>query len=79
MPGSNIPVIRQPFAAGDALPYWAYAQFDGSHLFDLRDDPGEERDLAGTRAEASAADQLRAALEEVDAPDDQFARLGLTT
>jgi arylsulfatase A-like enzyme len=77
MPGSTIPVIRQPFVAGDPLPYWAYARFDGRHLFDLDDDPDEERDLAGTRAEGDAADQLRAALEEIDAPDDQFVRLGL--
>lgn len=77
MPGSSIPVIRQPFAAGDFLPYWAYSRFDGNHLFDLDQDHDEERDLAGGSAEAQVTDQLRAALEEVEAPDDQFARLGL--
>jgi arylsulfatase A-like enzyme len=77
MPGSRIPVIRQPFAAGDLLPFWAYAHFDGHHLFDLDEDADETNDLAGTASEAEAIDRLRAALEEVDAPDDQFVRLGL--
>jgi len=77
MPGSRIPVIRQPFAPGDFLPFWAYAQFDGHHLYDLDADAGEDHDLAGTAREAEAVDRLRAALEEVEAPDDQFVRLGL--
>ena len=77
MPGSRIPVIRQPFAPGDFLPFWAYANFDGHQLYDLDEDAGEERDLVGTAREAEAVDRLRAALEEVDAPDDQFIRLGL--
>ena len=77
MPGSRIPVIRQPFVAGDVLPFWAYARFDGSHLFDVDDDPAEERDRAGTPDERQVTDQLRAALEDVEAPDDQFVRLGL--
>jgi arylsulfatase A-like enzyme len=77
MPGSRIPVIRQPFAAGDLLPFWAYAHFDGHHLFDLDEDAVEEHDLAGTPPEVEAIDRLRAALEEVEAPDDQLVRLGL--
>ena len=77
MPGSSIPVIRQPFAPGDFLPFWAYAKFDGHHLYDLDEDAAEERDLVGTAREDDAVDRLRAALEEVDAPDDQFVRLGL--
>jgi arylsulfatase A-like enzyme len=77
MPGSRIPVIRQPFAAGDLLPFWAYARFDGHHLFDVDDDAGETRDLAGTPSEKESADRLRAALDDVDAPDDHYVRLGL--
>ena len=77
MPGSSIPVIRQPFAQGDFLPFWAYAQFDGHHLYDLDEDASEERDLVGTARETEVVDRLRAALEDVDAPDDQFVRLGL--
>ncbi len=77
MPGSRIPVIRQPYQAGDLLPFWAGGKFSGNHLFQLGEDPKEERNLAGTRIEKDAADQLRAALEEIEAPKDQFARLGL--
>ena len=77
MPGSTVPVIRQPFAAGDLLPFWAMGPFRGNHLFDLADDPSEERNLAGIGAEQQLAEKLRAALREIEAPDDQFVRLGL--
>jgi arylsulfatase A-like enzyme len=77
MPGSTIPVIRQPFVDGDLLPYWAWARMRGNHLYDLADDPAEERNLAGSPAEKELADRLREALLEVDAPDDQLVRLGL--
>ena len=77
MPGSRVPVIRQPFRQGDMLPYWALGPFDGNHLYDLRDDPGEENNLAGSRAERDLADKLREALKQVEAPSDQFVRLGL--
>ena len=43
----------------------------------LREDPDEDRNLAGTPAEKRAAELLRAALVEIEAPDDQLARLGL--
>jgi arylsulfatase A-like enzyme len=77
MPGSKVPVIRQRFEASDRLPFWAYGKFSGSHLYDLDDDPAEERNLAGTRAEADAAEALRAALLAVEAPPEQLERLGL--
>ena len=77
MPGSRVPVIRQPFRQGDMLPYWALGPFDGNHLYDLHDDPGEENNLAGSRAERDLADKLREALKQVEAPSDQFVRLGL--
>ena len=77
MPGSKVPVIRQPFRHGDRLPYWALGAFHGSHLYDLHEDPDEERNLAGSAAEADAEELLRAALAEVEAPGDQLARLGL--
>jgi arylsulfatase A-like enzyme len=76
-PGSDVPVIRQPFADGDLLPYWAWGGFSGNALYDLGEDPGEEHDLTGTPAEKDAADHLREALREIEAPDDQFVRLGL--
>ena len=77
MPGTNIPVLRQPLRADDRLPLWAWGEFSGNHLYDLADDPDEERNLAGTAAERDAADALRAALEDIEAPRDQFERLGL--
>ena len=77
MPGSTVPVIRQPFAAVDALPFWAYGGFRGSELYDVAEDPAEERNLVGTPTEKEQADRLREALLEIDAPDDQLLRLGL--
>jgi arylsulfatase A-like enzyme len=77
MPGSRVPVIRQPFRAGDLLPFWAMGKFSGNHLYQLGDDPWEEQNLAGRGAERNAADALRAALDEVEAPKDQYVRLGL--
>jgi arylsulfatase A-like enzyme len=79
-PGTRVPVIRQPFAEGDLLPYWAWGGFSGHHLWALSEDPGEDHDLAGqgTKAEAEAVDHLREALRAIAAPDDQFVRLGLT-
>lgn len=77
MPGSKIPVMRQPFTAGDLLPYWAMGHFHGHHLFNLADDPTEERNLVGAAAEKHMTEKLRAALQEVEAPNDQLTRLGL--
>lgn len=77
MPGSAVPVIRQPFRAGDLLPYWAYGPFSGNHLYDLRNDPAEAENRAGERGEREVADRLRQALIEVEAPSDQMERLGL--
>jgi arylsulfatase A-like enzyme len=78
MPGSKVPVIRQPFRAGDLLPYWAAGRFSGNHLYCLRDDPTEDENRAGEARERDAAEQLREALKAIDAPDDQFVRLGLS-
>ncbi len=77
MPGSSIPVIRQPFQPGDLLPFWAGGRFDGNHLWDIDEDPAEDRDLAGTALEKEMADGLREALRSIEAPADQLARLGL--
>jgi arylsulfatase A-like enzyme len=77
MPGSMVPVIRQPFEAGDRRPFWAADPPQGHFLFDLDEDPGERRNLTGTPAEKDAVDLLRAALEEVEAPDEQYERIGI--
>ncbi len=78
MPGSDVPVLRQPFEAGDPVPYWAFTRFAGHSLFDLSVDPDENEDLAGSTREHDVADRLRTALLEVEAPDDQLERLGLS-
>jgi arylsulfatase A-like enzyme len=78
MPGSTVPVIRQPFVPGDLLPYWAIgAQIDDHHLYDLAEDPGAQRNLAGTPTESKALELLAEALKELDAPVEQFERLGI--
>ena len=79
MPGSDVPVIRQPFEPGDLLPFWSAGATPNEHvLFDLEDDPDEQRNLVGSPEEKRAIDLLRAALEEVEAPADQVERLGLS-
>jgi hypothetical protein len=77
MPGTKIPVIRQPYRAGDLLPFWGYARFTGNHLWDVSTDPGEVEDRIGERQEKASADLLRDALVSLDAPADQLERLGL--
>ncbi len=77
MPGSDVPVIRQPFAPGDLLPFWAFGTpVDDHHLY-LADDAGESENLAGTAAEAEAIELLRHALGAVEAPTEQYERLGI--
>ena len=82
MPGSEIPVIRQPYDVDDQLPFWGAgrAQQEAHFLFDLDVDPDEQENRAtrGESAEAEMLDLLQTALREIDAPDEQFARLGLT-
>lgn len=78
MPGSEVPVIRQPFQPGDLLPYWAaQGRFAGNRVYDLAEDPTEEHDRSGEPLEKEMADLLRTALDEVEAPRDQLVRLGL--
>lgn len=78
MPGTTVPVIRQPFQPGDLLPFWAYGGFSGNHLYRPGEDPAEDENLVGSPLEREAADKMRQALQELEAPDDQFERLGMT-
>ena len=75
MPGSKVPVIRQPWGEDDRLPYWALAKFSGSHLYEPDEDPGEERNLVGGPEERRMAERLREALRDIEAPGDQLTRL----
>jgi hypothetical protein len=80
MPGTEVPVMRQPFRPGDLLPLWIAVPrcVDRHYLFDLDGDPGEQENRVASAAElADGLAMLRAALDEVDAPEDQLARLGL--
>lgn len=79
MPGSAVPVIRQPFVEGDMLPFWSNssAAVDRNFLFDLDVDPGEQENRCGEVIEHEMADLLRCALDGVEAPGDQYERLGL--
>ena len=52
-----------PIAAGDALPYWAIGDFSGNHLYNLKDDPHEEKNLAGTDIETGARRQAAASAQ----------------
>ena len=76
MPGSTVPVIRQPFAAADFLPFWAYTEFVGTLAYDLAADPAEDENRAADALGRRLEGLLHDALLEVDAPDDQLVRLG---
>ena len=78
MPGSTVPVIHQPYDAGDPIPFWGRTRASGNLVFDRINDPAEEQNLAGSVLEGQLAQQLRAALLEIEAPASQFQRLGLT-
>ena len=80
MPGSNVPVIRQPFEEGDAVPYWAQSASSSTGedlVFNVVDDPFEQEDRSQSSSHERLSALLRDALAEVDAPSDQFTRLGL--
>ena len=84
MPGSSVPVIRQPFMQGDFLPFWAYGGLKNENLlFDRNLDPSELNNLAAvhgtvqTDTEKSLMRRMKEALLEINAPDDVLERLGL--
>lgn len=79
MPGSTVPVIRQPFQPGDALPFWVNrANVGQHHLYDVDVDPDERENRVGERLERELQDLLRTALAELEAPAEQLDRLGLS-
>ncbi len=78
MPGSDVPVIRQPFQPGDLLPYWALdPQIGQHHCYNFVDDPDEIDNRLGTVDEKDMTELLREALRDLDAPTEQSERLGL--
>jgi arylsulfatase A-like enzyme len=79
MPGTDVPVIWQPFEPGDALPFWAgQVPPSDSHLFDVDVDPEEGEDRVGTTGEAEMIDGLATILREISAPEDLLERVGLS-
>ena len=78
MPGSDIPVLRQPFAPGDPLPYWcARPRIGEHHLYDIDLDPAEDENRLDGTDEADMVELLREGLKAVEAPAEQFERLGV--
>ena len=78
MPGSEVPVLRQIWQAGDAVPYWAASRFVGHQLFDLgrgsrTKTPTWPAGRAKPRRQPVSPPRLRA----IQAPEVQFQRLGL--
>jgi hypothetical protein len=77
MPGSTVPVIRQPFREGDMLPFWAYAKQYETIMFNRAEDPDETVNRINDSIAKEAEELLRVALHSVDAPSEQFDRLAL--
>jgi arylsulfatase A-like enzyme len=79
MPGSEIPVIRQRFLPGDLLPYWcARPRIGEHHLYDIDLDPEEDENRLDGADEKDMLDLLHTALTDVEAPEEQFQRLGIS-
>lgn len=79
MPGSDVPVLRQPYDVGDDAPFWAGSKFVGDVLFDRVNDPEEQenRVTGSLGASEPAYEALREALRAIEAPAVQFERLAL--
>jgi hypothetical protein len=80
LPGTDVPVIRQPFDPSDALPFWAGGRFAGDLLYDRdeADATGAVRNQAGEGADAEMTELLVTALRSIEAPEEQLARLGVS-
>ena len=80
MPGSDVPVIRQPFTADDLAngAVFPAGRSAGawSELYDATD-TWEQDDLVDSRRADHYTELLRHALAEVEAPEEQLVRLGL--
>jgi len=84
MPGTTVPVIRQPFEMGDTLPFWAYGGLKNENLlYDRQSDPQQLQNLASAQGqlisplESELLEHMKQALVEINAPQDLMQRLGL--
>ena len=61
------------------MPIWAFGdRAVGKHyLFDITTDPDEQENRIGEKTESDMIELLRVALTELEAPSDQFERIGL--
>ena len=80
MPGSDIPVLRQPFTQGDQMTIWSFGDqsVDKHYLIDITVDPDEQENRTGEKSEEEMLEMLRSAMLSINAPDDQFQRIGLS-
>jgi hypothetical protein len=76
LPGVDCMVWRHPAPSNQA---WPASLGRLPMLFDRREDPDQNDNLAGKNAEAESRmrDKLRRQLQELQAPPEQFERLGL--
>ena len=76
MPGTEVPVICQPFEPGDPLPFWAgYSPPTDSYLYDIDIDPGETENRVGAPSERLLLDALATELRRLNAPDEVLERI----
>jgi arylsulfatase A-like enzyme len=73
LPWTACPVLRLPAEA----PLQRGSELARTMLFDIEEDPGQQRDLTGGRLEESLASRLAEAMRGAEAPAEQFERLGL--
>ena len=66
MPGSTVPVIRQPFREGDMLPFWGYAKQYETMMFHRGEDPDETVNRIDDSIAKDAEELLRVALHQAD-------------
>jgi arylsulfatase A-like enzyme len=73
-----------PFLPYTDTPVWrfegaSFAQLDGEHLYDVREDPRQRRNLVDEDPDVAdrMRDHLVAAMDDLDAPEGQYERLGL--
>ena len=79
MPFTTQPLWRRALSPADQRPLCqgSLAGLHPNQLFDLRTDPGQLHPVADDAREQAWRERLRAALTTLQAPESQFARLGL--
>ena len=82
LPGTTVPVIRQPFDAGDALPFWGLGRFHGDVLYDRGEVDATRafQNLAESDRDgvAELTEMLVEAMRSIEAPAEQLERLGVS-